>query len=102
MKYLITAKPGMTPMPPDQGAAILKATRAWIQGKLGDATLDVTCNLFGGGGMAIANADTHEECLKNLLEIPIYPFFEWEVLPILSFEESYDMYIAFYEKMGRT
>ncbi|MCJ7661355.1 MAG: hypothetical protein MUO67_19570 [Anaerolineales bacterium] len=100
MKYLIIAKPGTTPMPPDQGADILQASRAWMRGKLEDGTVDVTYNFFGGGGFGIVNARSHEECLQNLLEIPIYPFYEWEVKPILDFEGSYNLFIPFYQKLG--
>jgi len=100
MKFLIIAKPGTTPIPPDQGVKILQAGKAWIEAKLADGSIDVTYNFFGGGGFAISNSDSHEEVLKNLLSYPMYPFFVWEVKPILDFEESLTQYIAFYQKLG--
>ena len=31
MKYLVIAKPGMTPIPPEHGADLLKATNDWLE-----------------------------------------------------------------------
>ena len=100
MKYLVIAKPGMTPIPPEHGADLLKATNDWLDAKLADGSIDVTYNFFGGGGFAISNSDSHENVLANLLSYPMYPFFEWEVKPILDREESLEQYIAFYQRLG--
>ena len=99
MKYLITARPGTMPMPPEKGVVLLTAGRDWIKAKLSDGSLDCTYNFFGGGGFAISNADSHEDILSDLLEYPLYPFFVWEVTPLLDFEESSDRYIEFYQKI---
>jgi hypothetical protein len=56
-------------------------------------------NFFGGGGFAISNADSHEEILGNLLSYPLYPFFVWEVVPLLDWEESIGKYIEFYQRI---
>ena len=100
MKYLVIAKTGTTPIPPDQGEKLLQASKAWIEAKIADGSIDVSYNFFGGGGFAISNSDSHEEVLENLLSYPMYPFFVWEVKPILDFEESINQYIAFYRKLG--
>jgi len=100
MKYLVIAKPGAIPIPPEQGEKLLQASKEWINGKLTDGSIDVTYNFFGGGGFAITNSDSHENVLKELLGYPMYPFFQWEVTPILDQEESFNQYIAFYQKMG--
>ena len=100
MKYLTIAKPGPIPIPPDQGEKLLQASKAWIEAKLADGSIDVTYNFFGGGGFAIGNADSHEAVLADLLEYPLYPFFVWEVKPILDFDKSLQQFIAFYQKMG--
>ena len=68
MKYLVIAKPGAIPIPPDQGEQLLQASKDWIKAKLGDGSIDVTYNFFGGGGFAISNADSHETVLKELRE----------------------------------
>jgi hypothetical protein len=100
MKYLITAKPGTTPIPMEQGAVLLQAGLDWINSKLADGTLDAAFNIIGGGGTGIGNAESHEEILGFLLEYPLYPFFSWEVTPLLDLDESIKKYIAFYEGMG--
>jgi hypothetical protein len=100
MKYLVVAKPGITPIPPEHGAELLQAANAWLDAKIADGSIDVTYNFFGGGGFAISNSDSHENVLENLLSYPMYPFFEWEVKAILDREQSIAQYIAFYQKMG--
>jgi hypothetical protein len=100
MKYLIIAKPGTTQIPVEQGAALLQAGLSWIKAKLADGSIDSTYNFFGGGGFAIGNADSNEQMLANLLEYPLYPFFVWEVTPILDFEESLSRYMEFYHKLA--
>lgn len=100
MKYLITAKPGLTPIPIEQGAQLLQASKVWMQEKINDGTIDFVYNLFGGGGIALSNADSNEEVLANLLEYPLYAFFTWEVNPLLDFDVSLDQFVAFYENMA--
>lgn len=100
MKHLTTAKPGPTPIPPELGVSLLQASKAWIDAKIADGTIDVTYLFFGGGGLSIGNADSHEEILADLLEYPLYPFFVWEVVPLLDYEESLDKYITFNERLA--
>jgi hypothetical protein len=100
MKYLITARPGTTPIPMQQGAQLLQASKGWMQGKIADGTIDFIYNFFGGGGFVVSNADSNEEVLANLLEYPLYAFFTWEVTPLLDFDVSLDQYVAFYENMA--
>ena len=99
MKYLTTAKPGLTPIPPDQALNLLQASKAWIDAKIADGSLDCTYNFFGGGGFAIGNGDSHEAILNDLLDYPMYPFFTWEVVPLLDYEQSFEQYMNFYKKI---
>lgn len=100
MKYLITAKPGTTPIPMEQGAFLLQAGLEWLNARLADGGLDTAYNVIGGGGVGIGNAETHEELLGFLLEYPLYPFFSWEITPLLDLDESLKGYIAFYKRLG--
>lgn len=100
MKYLIIASPGLTPVPVEQGADLLKAASVWIKGKLEDGSLDCHYSYFGGGGMGIANAESHAELLANILAYPLYPFFEWEVTPLMEYEGAYEEYAGFYQRMA--
>lgn len=90
------------PIPPDQGAVLLQAGKDWIKAKLADGTLDCVYNFFGGGGIAIGNAESHEDVLRDLLEYPLYPFFTWEVKPLLDMDGSLNQYIEFYKRLAST
>ena len=46
MKYLVIAKTGTTPIPPDQGEKLLQASKAWIEAKIADGSIDVSYNFF--------------------------------------------------------
>jgi hypothetical protein len=100
MKYLIVAKPGTTQIPVEQGAVLIQAGLSWIQAKLADGTIDSTYNVIGGGGIAIGNADSPEQILADLLEYPLYPFFSWEVTPLLDLDSSLAGYIEFYKRLA--
>jgi hypothetical protein len=62
--------------------------------------IDCSYNLFGGGGLAIVNASSHEPVMEALLDFPLYPFFDWEVTPLLDFEVSYQRYIEYYQRIA--
>jgi hypothetical protein len=100
MKYLITGLPGSNPTPVEHGAALLQAGKAWIKEKIADGSIDCHYSFFGGGGIAIGNAASHQELLAVILAYPLYPFFEWDVQPLLEFEEAYDRYIGFYQQIA--
>ncbi|MBK5107761.1 MAG: hypothetical protein JJE12_06500 [Anaerolineales bacterium] len=98
MKFLITGLPGSTPIPREQGAELLQAGLVWIKSKLADGTIDSHYNIFGGGGLAIVNAGSHEQLLEEILAYPLYPFFTWEVQPLLDFENAHQAYSSFYQQ----
>jgi muconolactone delta-isomerase len=100
MKFLVTGLPGTTSMPVERSADLLQASLVWLKEKLGDGTLDSTYNLFGGGGIGIVNAASHEEVLSLLLSYPLYPYFSWEVEPLLDFEAAYKAYINYYQQLS--
>lgn len=99
MKYLITVTPGSVQIPPKMGASLLQASKAWIDSKLADGTLDFVYNFFSGGGVSVGNAESHEKILADMLSYPMYPFFDWDVEPLLEWKGSFDMFAGFYEKM---
>ena len=100
MKYLITATPSQQSIPPKIGAALIKSAKAWIEAKLVDGTFDSVYLFFGGGGFTIGNSDSHEQMLADMLDYPLYPYFVWDVKPLLELSESMDNYAGFYEKLG--
>ncbi len=100
MKYLVTGLPGSNPIPLEQGAGLLGAGMAWIKAKLADGSIDCHYSLLGGGGIAIVNAASHDQVLTEILAYPLYPFFTWEITPLLDFESAYQEYIRFYERLA--
>ena len=100
MKYLITATPGQQMVPPKMGAALMNAAKIWIEAKVADGSFDSVYLFFGGGGFTVGNSDSHEQMLADMLEYPLYPFFVWEVQPLLEVSESMDKYAGFYEKLA--
>jgi hypothetical protein len=84
MKYMCTARPGPLPPSPEQFDAALE----WLQGELDDGTLDCLYGFLEGGGVAIANADSHTQALEQMTEYPLYGLVTWEVSPLLAFGEG--------------
>jgi hypothetical protein len=84
MKYMCTARPGPLPPSPEQFDAALE----WLQGELDNGTLDCLYGFLEGGGVAIANADSHAQALQQMTEYPLYGLVTWEVKPLLAFGEG--------------
>jgi hypothetical protein len=84
MKYMCTARPGPLPPSPEQFDAALE----WLQAELDDGTLDCLYGFLEGGGVAIANADSHAQALQQMTEYPLYGLVTWEVTPLLAFGEG--------------
>jgi hypothetical protein len=87
MKYMVIARPGPLPSSPDQ----FDAASEWLQGQLDDGTLDCLYGFLEGGGVAIANADSHMQALTQMAEYPLYGSVTWEVTPVLAFGEGDDL-----------
>jgi len=84
MKYMCIARPGPLPPSPEQFDAALE----WLQGELDDGTLDCLYGFLEGGGVAIANADSHTQALEQMTQYPLYGMVTWEVTPVLAFGEG--------------
>lgn len=82
MKYLVTALPGTTPIPPEQLADLYQAAGEWIKTGLEEGRFECVYVFADAGGIAIGNADSHEAVFDTLLTYPLYPFFRWEVKPL--------------------
>ena len=84
MKYMVIARPGPMPPSPEQFDMALD----WLQGQLDDGTLECLYGFLEGGGIAIANADSHTQALEQMAEYPLYGLVTWEVKPLLAFGEG--------------
>lgn len=90
MKYLIVAKPGGEPVPPDKLLDAYKACQKYGNVFADDGTFDCIYAFYNGGGFAITNADSHDEVYKQLLSYPMYASFIWEVKPLLDWNKTFD------------
>lgn len=72
----------------------LEATKQWVNARLADGTLESAYSFPAGGGFFIANADSHEDLMKMLVEFPLRPLSDFEVHVISDFNRSTDIVIA--------
>jgi hypothetical protein len=85
MKYLVMATPLPIPIPPE----LFEEARHWIGERIADRRFDCVYMLLGGGGVAIRNAESHEEVYEELLAYPLYGFFEWTIEPLVDWEHAF-------------
>jgi hypothetical protein len=87
MKYLVMATPLPIPIPPE----LFQAARDWTAGRMEDRRFDCFYIFLGGGGVAIGNAASHEEVYEELLDYPLYGFFEWAIEPLIGWEQGFEI-----------
>jgi hypothetical protein len=100
MKYLVIAQPGTTPIPPEQGAALYRAAKEFMNAQLADGRVDCHYVFPEAGGFVIANADSHEEIWERLVAYPLYPFLVWEVKALCDWGHVYDRTIENYQQLA--
>jgi hypothetical protein len=86
MKYLVSVNPGPLPPAPECFDAALD----WLDTKLEDGTLESLYGFLEGGGVAVANVDSHADLLELMAQYPLYGMVTWEVRPLLGFREGTD------------
>ena len=97
MKYLIVAKPGGDPVPPDQLQDAYKGSQKYGNAFIDDGTFDCIYAFFEGGGFAVTNANSHDEVYKQLLSYPMYSSFIWEVKPLLDWNKTFETVQGMFE-----
>jgi hypothetical protein len=88
MKYLIMAKPGGMPVPRERFVELYQAAQAWFRERLADGRMDCVYVFADAGGMAISNADTHDQVFAELISYPLYGNFVWEVQPLCDWDAA--------------
>ena len=99
MKFLVFMKAVRAPAP-ENPIAVLQAAKEHLNAKLADGTLDCIYNVVGTMGMAIVNADSHEELTEQLMAYPQYPFGDFEVHALGDANHFFDKTIEMMQKMG--
>lgn len=100
MKYLVIQKPRPTALPPEELAAIQQAAKEWVNAKLADGTMDCVYAFPAAGGIAIGNADSHEDVMKQIVESPLWPISDIEVHALCDVNESFDVGIQRLQRLG--
>jgi hypothetical protein len=93
MKYLITGKPGTTPVPPEQELALNQAAKEWINARLADGTVECHYCFLDNGGFVITNVDSHEALWDLLVTYPFYAYDVFEVRALCDWAHVYDRVI---------
>jgi len=100
MKYLVTARPGTTTIKLKYGARLFQATKKWVSARVADGTFECHYGFPDLGSIAIVNADSHEALLDEILDCPVYPFFDWQIEALCDWQHMYDKNIAYFEKLA--
>lgn len=81
--------------------AIFEAAKEHTNARLADGRFECAYGFLAGEGFCIANYDSHEVLMDDLLIYPQYPFMEWEITPLVDANHSYDQFIKHAkEKVG--
>ena len=100
MKYLVILTPNQTPLPPEMAEKIYKAAMVWTDERLKSGKIESTYIFNERGGFSVANVNSQEELFDEMLSYPLYPFFDWEVEPLVDWKHAENSVIEFYQKMG--
>jgi hypothetical protein len=71
----------------------LESTKKWVDAKMNDGSLESAYSFPAGGGLFIANADSHEDLMKLLVDFPLRPWSDFEVHALSDFNQSTDIVI---------
>ena len=99
MKYLVVSKPRGN-LPPAMAPNILKGAKAWVNAGIKNRSVEYFYAFPTGGGVGVANADSHEALMKTMRENPAFPFLDMEVHPLVDFNESIDSAVQMFQKMA--
>lgn len=90
MRYLVIGEAKRTPpMPPDQYLELVIASHEALAAHEKAGKI-VAGGIFTGrqGGIAVVEAESHQEVDRLLCSLPFWVFVDWEVIPLVSFESG--------------
>ena len=91
MKFLVLTTPRTGAEPPADREATNRAAKAALEGWLAEGQLECAYQCLGGGGVAIANADSAEELLATMWAYPLHDQFDWHVEPVLDVLKAFEI-----------
>ena len=82
MKFLVWAKPLPGAPAFEDPLTAFRAAQKYLESNLKSGKLDCAFQTMGGGGIAIANADSAEELWQDLLSYPLSSRLTYHVEPV--------------------
>ena len=99
MKFLITTTPHGN-LPPEAAERLFEAGRQWINARVEDGTIESVYAFPEGGAVTIGNADSHEELMRQIRGMPLFPFVAWDIRPVVDINESFSSAIEMFRSMA--
>ncbi len=99
MKFLLTAI-DLSPVPTENVLSLNQAARDWIKQKLSDGTIECVYGFVEGLGIAIVNANSHEELAEVLYAYPLNPFTTFDIKPLVDLVWVLDKNIEMIQKQS--
>ena len=98
MKYLLTCRPIEEAAPPREAVAKIRASMEWIEARLADGSMESTYLFPERGGIAIMNADSHDDLMKLLLDYPALTLYQWDIRPLADWRTGFETVIKLLER----
>lgn len=97
MKFLVITRQREGVPNPENYVDLLKAAKEFINTKMADGSLDCvyqTISKIPGAAIAIANAESHEQLLSDLMAYPLFTLLKWKIKPLVDAIKLFDISIA--------
>lgn len=99
MKFAIVTRP-LGNLPPEAAGPLFQAAKQWFSDKTKEGIIDAVYGFPEGGGLTIANADSHEDLMNTVRDFPLFPFVEWEIRPLVDINKSLDSAVQMFQRMA--
>lgn len=100
MRFLVTTKPKFQ-MPPEVAPGLMAALSAWVKEYTDNGKIEASwANAGSEGGGGILNVSSLEELDAIMVELPIRPFSEIEVVPITELHASLERAQKMFQAMA--
>ena len=100
MKYTAKGKQVIFPEGYDITVSFLRNSQRWINQKLEEGVLEGAYSYPEGQGFLIFKVSSHEELMRELIDFPMFCLSEFEVKPLLDFNEYADIEVEEFIKLG--
>jgi len=91
MKYLVIAEQTLLTSDHKSQLELLNKTQMWISESLQNGVLDCAYSFAKGGGFFIFNADSHEDLVGKLTDMPMRPFSEVNIELICDYNKMLEI-----------